>query len=592
MQQRFGQMLAFASAACITLGSSIALAGLPLEPGQSVTTFRSGFNGVNQQPFVVGVVDVRDPVCEAPGTNQNWFADIYSNDDAVSPTGLASDEWSAANLGQVFGVALDDAANPNIYVTSTSSYGNGGSSGRVFRLDGTDGSVSVLADLPNAGRPGLGNIAYDRNHQQLFVTNFEDGKIYRLALDGTILQTFDPFGADDGVAGFAPLSERIWGIQAFDCHLYFGTWSEDRDRQGTRNTVWSLEIAADGSLVGPEQLQLTQPVNGSGFTMPISDIAFSRDGLMMVAERGMRNDLGQAPHQARILEYAGGHGAWTSSGQTFSVGSIGGGTNSSGGVDYDCVDADNCNSGGGVLATGDALRCCSAPNNWYGLQVLPDTGGTVSNSYIIDLDNETTYQDKTAIGDVDSVRTCAPVSAACDQGPTGCTLTQGYWKTHNVDAKQPHKQTPWPIAETTMLCGMSWLDILETPPMGDAWYILAHQWIAASLNVASGASTTPDVDQALADGAALLATCSVDAGDQATATAVSSVLDDYNNGLIGPGHCDDEDQALVETRDRGIAESNETAFSCSVDERGGFGGLMALGLGLLGLGRRRRARRS
>lgn len=528
---------AFAVLAVVFLSAPVQAAPitLPLEPGIAVATCRSGFNGATPQPFVVAAVDVRDPICEAPGFNQHWPTDFYHNEATLSPTGLASDEWSQPNLGEVFGIALDDV--PNIYVASTTSYGNFGGSGRVFRLDGTTGEVSTLVTLPNTGQ-GLGNVAYDHNHQQLFVTNFEDGKIYRLSLAGAILDTYDPFTPDDGAPGFAPLSERIWGIQVLDCHLYFGTFSEHFSAPGSPNTVWSIDLDATGGFAGTEQLQVTLvPTTEGGTTMPIADIAFSADGRMMVAQRGMRSDTQPVPHQQGIMEYVGGHGAWAPSPNTFGVGIFSGGRNSAGGVDYDCAQADACNAGGHVIATGDALNCCTAPNNIYGLQILPDTGGTVANSYLIDLDNEVNFQDKTQIGDVDSVRTCFATCPTCAPPGPDCTFTQGYWKNHNSNRKNPNQQIAWPIPETTLLCGKTWLEILETPPRGDPWYILAHQWIAARLNAANGASTTADVDDALAAGGALLAACAIDPADTQAAIAYSETLDDYNNGVIGPGHC-------------------------------------------------------
>jgi hypothetical protein len=131
-----------------------------------------------------------------------------------------------------------------------------------------------------------------------------------------------------------------------------------------------------------------------------------------------------------------------------------------------------------------------------------------------------------------------------DEEEEGCTLTQGYWKTHNADAKQPKKRVDWPgPSEDDLLCGMELLDILNTQPLGDGWYILAHQYIAASLNVSAGASSPADVAQALADaGDLLINTCNgMTAEERAEAIALSETLDDYNNGEIGPGHCDDND---------------------------------------------------
>ena len=394
---------------------------LPLQPGQAVATCRDGNNGNAPAPYVVGVIDVRDPVCNAPGLDQNWSAPMYHNEANLSPTGNPADEWTASNLGQVFGVALDNAANPNIYVTSTSSYpGVNNATGNVYKLDGTTGAIQTLATLPNTG-PGLGQVAFDRGNNQLFVTNHEDGTIYRIGADGTVLEAFDPFGADDGAAGFAPLGERLFGVQVYGCHLYFGRWNEHFNLFGNPgvwvgtglNEVYSVEIDGSGAIVGPPVLQLTMPANNQGHSHPVADIAFSADGNMMLAEKGMWDDDYAAPHAGRLLEYSGGHSAWALNGNTYDVGGITGVNNSTGGVDYDCASADACNAGGHVLATGDALHCCSAPNNIYGLQLLPAGGGTLANSYLVDFDNDTIFQDKTAIGDIDSVRDCYPEPVEC-----------------------------------------------------------------------------------------------------------------------------------------------------------------------------------
>ena len=527
-------------------------ATFPLEPGESVVTCKSGFVLVGgvlvPMPYVVAVIDVRDPACNAPGfglptgdPSVNWLAPMYHNEAALSPTGDPAHEWTDVNLGQVFGVALDDEPNPNIYVTSTRVYGNGTAAGQVIKLDGTTGVPSVLATLPTSNT-GLGNIAYDRDNQQLFVTNLDDGMIYRLDMSGTQLSTFDPFGPDDAVPGFAPLGERIWGIQVYNCRVYFGTWSEDNGTPGDPNSVWSVELDTAGEFVGPETLEVTLPDDETrNSTMPISDIAFSRDGNMMIAERGMWGDTTTAPHQSRILEYAGGHLSWAPSGATFDIGQTIGTDNSAGGVDYDCAVPDDCNLWGHVLATGDALHCCTDPNNIYGLQILPDTGGGLSNSYLIDINGNTESQDKTGLGDVEVVRTCHPPSD-CNLDP-GCTYTQGYWKNHHRFCKRgKRKCDPWPIDETTMLCGKTWLNILKTPPKGgNAWYILAHQWIAAKLNVASGAAADALLLQVLAEAESLLLGCSIDRDDRAWALELAQYLDDYNNGRIGPGHCDDDD---------------------------------------------------
>lgn len=151
----------------------------------------------------------------------------------------------------------------------------------------------------------------------------------------------------------------------------------------------------------------------------------------------------------------------------------------------------------------------------------------------------------------------------------GCTLTQGYWKNHSAHADNPSQNIPWPISEETPLCGETWYNIINTPPSGgNAWLILAHQWIAAELNAASGASID-DLGDALDDAGDLLAeNCgglSGDLGDEALELA--SLLDDYNNGVIGPGHCDDDDDDcdITDCNDNGIEDSIDIAEGTSPD---------------------------
>lgn len=120
----------------------------------------------------------------------------------------------------------------------------------------------------------------------------------------------------------------------------------------------------------------------------------------------------------------------------------------------------------------------------------------------------------------------------------GCTVTIGWYKTHSSYATNPNLQIAWPIDEDTTLCGKTWYEILWTQPRGDAWTILAHQWIGATLNVANGASSTAAVDGALAAGELLLEQCSVPKSKRGTATSLAGTLDSYNNGYTGPGHCD------------------------------------------------------
>jgi hypothetical protein len=121
-----------------------------------------------------------------------------------------------------------------------------------------------------------------------------------------------------------------------------------------------------------------------------------------------------------------------------------------------------------------------------------------------------------------------------------CVRTQGYWKNHSSHASNPSQNIPWPISEETPICSTTWFDAINTTPRGDPWFILAHQWIAAKLNQASGADTSVlggDLDEA---GNLLADNCNGLSGDDATrAIELAGILDDYNNGLSGPPHCGD-----------------------------------------------------
>jgi hypothetical protein len=84
------------------------------------------------------------------------------------------------------------------------------------------------------------------------------------------------------------------------------------------------------------------------------------------------------------------------------------------------------------------------------------------------------------------------------------------------------------------------LDILKTPPRGDATVTLAHQLIAAKLNIAQGAdetavaSTIIEADNWLIDNPLGSRPKNPARSEGIT---YANTLDDYNNGLIGPGHC-------------------------------------------------------
>jgi len=123
-------------------------------------------------------------------------------------------------------------------------------------------------------------------------------------------------------------------------------------------------------------------------------------------------------------------------------------------------------------------------------------------------------------------------------GSTGCTLTLGFWKNHPED---------WPVTTlslgTTSYSQTDLLNILNQPVKGNGLVSLAHQLIAAKLNIANGASgsviatTIANADSAIGG----LVVPPIGSGSLSTSSVGSLVtaLDNFNNGLVagGPGHC-------------------------------------------------------
>ena len=133
---------------------------------------------------------------------------------------------------------------------------------------------------------------------------------------------------------------------------------------------------------------------------------------------------------------------------------------------------------------------------------------------------------------------------------SGCTLTFGYWKTHSIFGPAAHPDPTWnlilPSGPTTpfFFSGQTYLQVLQTDPKGgNAYYILAHQYIAAVLNKLSGASTTLTVDAALIEAEAFFNNPANTPATVLSTTernhllSLADLLDQYNEGTIGPGPC-------------------------------------------------------
>jgi hypothetical protein len=144
--------------------------------------------------------------------------------------------------------------------------------------------------------------------------------------------------------------------------------------------------------------------------------------------------------------------------------------------------------------------------------------------------------------------TCATL--ACDGGGNegGCTFTQGYWKTHGPSATG-NNENVWPqdVKDNGMDLGtvhytaLQLQSIFDTPAQGNGLVALAHQLIAAKLNIANGADGT-DAAQCISAADALIGGLVIPpvGGGSLTSGATSSLtacLTNYNEGASGPGHC-------------------------------------------------------
>ncbi|MBS1911871.1 MAG: T9SS type A sorting domain-containing protein [Bacteroidetes bacterium] len=435
---RFFSLCAVALMVCLGISQTKAQV---VQAGDAVVTCEA----TAASGFVIGLVHVQN--ANVQPVNTNWAAPMYHD-----PT------WTLQHMGQVFGIALDGAGN--IYTTATTCYGSTtfgpAGAGGIYKINAVTGAVTNwvttvvspslntvgTSQIPNTG-PGLGNICFDPDHNQgqFFVTNMEDGKIYRINMSGIVQQIFDPMGPDGGTAGFAPRGERLWGIGYWNNRVYFSVWREDCGFPSAivSNEIRSVPLSGAGAIVGPDVFEFSlPPIIGATNSNPVSDIEFTvttgvTNTRMLLAERTMLADATPNAHASRLLEYVRTGLTWTASTSIFSIGTLASSAcgyqanpiaNSAGGCDYGYVSFDKnkhqtigCDSA--VWNTGDALHLGN-PDIIYGLQRLPSTGGSIANSQLIDLDGNLATSQKTQIGDIDIVKTCV-VKSICSQ--VGYTLT-------------------------------------------------------------------------------------------------------------------------------------------------------------------------
>ncbi|MEE9440233.1 MAG: HYR domain-containing protein [Saprospiraceae bacterium] len=384
--------------------------------------------------------------CNADDANSGAVGVIYDTrntptspeaaDWSTSITSIHPANWTVDQIGQIFGIALGD--NNDVYLAASDIYDTQYSSdpyntGQIFIAKSNNGFLAEpFIDLPNSGGAlnGIGNIVYDKINHQLFASNLEDGKIYRISAAGNIIDTYDPWSADNGSNGIVDPIEQVWAIGLNEedgiQKLYFPRID------GTTRDMYAISLT-NGAFPssGSESIQFS---NIMGVGQRISDIAFSTDGNSMVfAERGTKFLTGA--HDSKTLKYTLANGTWSMN-LKYNVGSwvteqfpelvVNSGENSAGGVDFGAVNVsdgiDGCDQV--VWSSMNYLRTDDG-GLFYGIQGMNADGNNPSNApnnpntqtdIIIDFDAQyDNFIQKGDIGDVEIFKPAISILSA----PTG-----------------------------------------------------------------------------------------------------------------------------------------------------------------------------
>ena len=128
-----------------------------------------------------------------------------------------------------------------------------------------------------------------------------------------------------------------------------------------------------------------------------------------------------------------------------------------------------------------------------------------------------------------------------------CRFTQGYWQNRAQNAND-FTTAVWMALhdESFYLSGLTYEQVLLVSPRGNAYWILAHQLVAAEANFYNNADPSGEAGVALASAQQLLSLhtpaqiSALPKSDplRAHLIQIADTLDDWNNGMIGTGICD------------------------------------------------------
>ncbi|NQZ33379.1 MAG: hypothetical protein HRU06_19090 [Oceanospirillaceae bacterium] len=253
-------------------------------------------------------------------------------------------------------------------------FGKTGSPGSVWKVDGHSGKISLftnitLAGVANSGA-ALGDISFDEAHNQFFVSDMDTGMVHRISNTakhrGEELDFFDhgitartvlsfpviKHNNDDRIDitsekfkpldqktwGFSQLGRQVWALKVYKNRLYYSVWNGEE----LGSEIWSVALDIDGRF--SEDIRLEISVAKYQGHLKITDITFSKQGAMILAQRGAiatsyDYKIAIESSDARVLRYwleqpndPQTNSMWVSQAEEYAVGMADDHRNSSGGV--------------------------------------------------------------------------------------------------------------------------------------------------------------------------------------------------------------------------------------------------------------------
>jgi gliding motility-associated-like protein len=572
---------------------SVILHAQPLMDGMSIITNKTGFNinGFNGfSSYSFQIFDAGNNLSAPLG--QNWQPTFYIPSD---PNIYA--QWEGTNMGDVFGIAIDNQKNAYFAASCSFSPFNSGSagSGGIYKMNADDWSISNFITTGNANNQipnqnvGLGNICFNKYHNQLLITNFEDGKIYRYDMDGNFISSFDPFNTDDGSAGLPDLNEAIWGINVFGTNatnvkVYFSRWGDDIPM-----SVWSIDLNTNGEFIGEESFCFSIPSEdlNSNNDRPISDLTFSDDGKMYVCENTIQknvefNYFENLAHQSMVFEYSLIGNVWIKT-QNYFVGNYSINRNSTGGVALGNRQTKNgIECEGLVWTTGDALKFNGQNINEfdteivYGIAGIPINGNTEENvittSIYIDTDvfgDGDLGEKKFFMGDIEIYRDPNSQSALTISPNT--TICNGESIQLNISGGSNYEWSP-----ALTLDDSNSANPIATPTENTTYTVTAEGGDCGGGGTASVTINIDDFNFSLGPDIVNCVTAegqTLDAGEEGqsylwntgetTQTINAITTGDYTVNVVSPAGCDYSDEiSLINSQSPTLAFSTPNNGSC------------------------------